>query len=105
MLPSTKDIFETKPPYLLEHPAGDWSLVIEILNVDKGLKLTSLFLKNNKFLQRDIIIDEPPFYVGADVWELEYGTILMTLDHPTLSEHPAKTMWNKWKITLRQDNS
>ena len=81
----------------MEHPAGDWSLIINIARVNEGLKLTVLYMNDNKFLQRDIFIDVPPFYVGADVWELDHGTVLMTLEHPTLIEHPAKTIWEKWK--------
>ena len=81
----------------MEHPAGDWSLVININKVNEGLNLNVLYMDNDQFLQRDILIDVPPFYVGADVWELDHGSVLMTLKHPSLSEHPAKIMWEKWK--------
>ena len=97
MLPSKKEILESNPPFLMEHPAGDWSLIKNISKVSEGLNLTVLYMNDNTFLQRDILINVPPFYVGADVWELDHGTVLMTLEHPTLSEHPAKTMWEKWK--------
>ncbi len=81
----------------MEHPAGDWSLVIKISRVNEGLNLTILYMNSDKFREREILIDVPPFYVGAGVWELDYGSTLMTLEHPSLCEHPAKIMWEKWK--------
>ena len=104
MLPSKKEISESSPPYLLKHPNGDWSLVTKVIDSKKGQKLVLLYIKNNKFKQREVEIKEPLFYVGADVWELEFGSILMTLDHPTLFNHPAMTLWKQWQNSNSFEN-
>jgi hypothetical protein len=88
----------------MDHSAGDWSLVIYISKVDNGLNLTILSLKDNKYIQRNLLITVPPFYVGADIWELEFGSTLMTLDHPVLLEHPARIMWDKWNVSIEKDS-
>ena len=41
-------------------------------------------------------LSETPFHVGADVWELNYGATLMTLNHEVLNGHPAKQLWQEW---------
>jgi len=104
MLPSIKDILKCNPPYLLQYPSGDWSLVIKIVQFNGNLKLTILDMESDNFTQRNITLIEPPFYVAANVWELEYGSVVMTLDHPTLLDHPAKNIWDKWIKTNNKFN-
>ena len=96
MLPSKKDISKSSPPFLMEFPSGEWSLVTEIINENKNQKLVIVCLKDDEFIKRHHVISEPPFYVGADVWEIEYGAVLMTLNHQTLYNHPANRIWQKW---------
>ena len=102
MLPSKKDISESNPPYLLKYPTGEWSLVSEIIYENSMQKLKIVYLKAGEFKQRVLEVESPLFYVGADIWELEFGSILMTLDHPTLHDHPAMNVWNQW-LSLKND--
>lgn len=95
MLPTKKDILECSPPFVMEYTAGDWSLVTKISGVNNLLKLTIVYIKNGELKQRYLDVMEPPFYVGADVWELDYGSVLMTLNHPSLLEHPARKIWEE----------
>ena len=80
----------------MEYPNGDWFLVTEIIKADSIQKLVIVYRKDDEFKQRCVDIAEPLFYVGADVWELEFGSILMTLEHPTLLDHPAMKLWMEW---------
>lgn len=102
MLTSQKSILESKPPYLLVHPAADWSLVVDIANAVNGLKLMILDELDNQFTKREIDIYTVPFHVGAEVWELDYGTVLMTLKHPSLVDHPARELWERWKLNTNK---
>lgn len=96
MLPSKKDISESSPPFLMKFPSGEWSLVTEIINENNNQKLVIVYLKDDQLKQRYYVVSEPLFYVGADVWEAEYGAVLMTLNHQTLYDHPANRLWQKW---------
>ena len=98
LLISQKNILEFKQPFLLVHPAADWLVVIVISNAVNGLKLTILEEADNTFKKREINIYTVPFYVGADIWELDYGTVLMGLNHSTLVDHPAINLWKRWKL-------
>ena len=105
MLSSKKDILECSPPFVMEYPAGDWSLVTKISGVNNILKHTIVYIKNGALKQRYLDVKEPPFYVGAEVWELDYGSVLMTLNHPSLLEHPARKIWEEWLVIKNTDNS
>lgn len=97
LLPSNKNILNALPPFLMKHPDGKWSLVIRITKSDNSLELIILHLDECTFTQRKILLTTPPFHVGADIWELDYGSVLMTLSHPTLSSHPATSLWQRWQ--------
>ena len=96
MLLSKKNIFETNPPFLMEMANGNWLLIANITQEDDSIQLKVIEEKTKALVTRDIIINQEPFYVGADIWELEYGSKLMTLSHTTLSKHPANDLWEKW---------
>ena len=100
MLISKKSIHNVNPPFLLCSAKGKWTLVSKITETEKGLKLEVVENKNRKFCMRFIYLNEQPFYVGADIWELEYGFVLMTLNHTSLDDHPAQTLWEQWIVSL-----
>jgi hypothetical protein len=102
VLSSQKNILEYRPPFLMESPTGVWTLVVKIVSTDNSLKLLIVHDENGEFEQRSFIVTEPPFYVGADVWELEYGSVLMTLNHPSLHDHPANQLWEKWLVRKKE---
>jgi len=95
MLPSKKDISNVQAPWLMQIANGDWQLVISVKNAN-SFTIEILERNNGEFSKRMICQDEPPFYVGADVWELNYGATLMTLKHETLAGHPAQQLWTDW---------
>lgn len=99
MLASKKDISTADFPLLMQASNGDWSLVSKISTSSAGVSFEILEKRNGKYAKRSISQLEPPFYVGADIWELNYGTTLMTLNHKTLEAHPARQLWQDWKET------
>ena len=96
MLISRKDILNGNPPFLMESATGEWAVISKITAFESRLKLEVVVRKSGAFIQRSFDVKNPPFYVGADVWELDYGSVLMTLSHPSLVEHPAKKIWEEW---------
>jgi len=95
MLISKKDIASIPPPLLMQTPSGNWQLVQKI-KTGTTFDIEILERKNNEFITHVISQDEPPFYVGEDVWELNYGATLMTLNHESLATHPAHQLWKDW---------
>ena len=93
MLISNKAINNVNPPFLLRSATGKWTLVSKITETENCLKLEAVESNNGNFNMRSINLNELPFYVGADIWELEYGSVIMTLNHPSLHDHPANTLW------------
>ncbi len=102
MLISDKDICKSNPPFLLQSATSEWTLVSKISGSNNNLKLAIVERKNGGFSQRTLELNDPPFYVGADVWELEYGSRLMTLNHPSLIDHPARKIWKEWLVHLNK---
>ena len=97
MLPARKNILYCKPPYLLKFPTGKWSLITTVESRGEKIELSSLQLDDGECKARTVLLDELPYYVGADIWELPYGSVLMTLNHPTLKLHPANQLWSEWR--------
>ena len=96
MLPSKKEITAANLPLLLQVTNGDWKLVSKIISTAKDFSFEIVVKKDNEFVTRVISQPEPPFYVGVDVWELNYGATLMTLEHESLVGHPANQLWQDW---------
>ncbi len=96
MLISKLKIQKTNPPFLLRSVTGGWTLVSKITETSNGLMLEAVERDYGEFVTRSIDLNEEPFSVGADIWELEYGTVLMTLTHQSLHDHPAQTLWKEW---------
>lgn len=95
MLISKKDISTIQPPLLMQSSNGSWKLVLKTV-ANETFDIEILEKENEEFIKRVISQDEPPFYVGEDVWELNYGATLMTLNHEALKEHPANQLWEDW---------
>ncbi len=94
MLISQKDINNTRPPFIMLMSTGNWELVVKLLSIEYNLKLN--VVDREGLTTRLIELNEKPFYVGAGIWELEYGTRLMTLSESSNTSHPAYTLWEKW---------
>jgi len=95
MLPTKKEISNQQVPLLMQITNSDWKLVLSV-KYENNFEIEILERKNGEYLKRVISQDEEPFYIGADVWELNYGATLMTLNHETLAGHPAKQLWEDW---------
>lgn len=96
MLISKKNILETNPPFLMALTNNQWQIVAQITLLDERYKLTIIEKIDGKFTKRILQLDETPYHVGVDVWELNYGATLMTLKHESLADHPAKGMWQEF---------
>ncbi|MEM7304405.1 MAG: hypothetical protein AAF372_02635 [Pseudomonadota bacterium] len=103
MLPARKNILYCKPPYLLKYATGKWSLVIDVVSAGEKIELTTLQYSDGEYKKSLVVINDLPFYVGADIWELAYGCVLMTLNHTTLQSHPANQLWLEWKEACNQN--
>jgi len=95
MLITKKDISNQQGPLLMQIVNGDWQLVLSVKH-ENNFSIEIIEENNGEYSKRTISQDEPPFYVGADVWELNYGATLMTLNHETLVGHPAQQLWKGW---------
>jgi len=95
MLISKKDISSVQLPMLMQTSNRNWKLVLKT-KTSATFDIEILERVNDEFITRVISQDEPPFYVGEDVWELDYGTTLMTLNHESLATHPAHQLWKEW---------
>lgn len=102
MLISEKDILDVSPPFLMKYATGNYFLITNISRVNNRLRLDLVEKENGDYKQRSFEITDFLFYVGEGVWELEYGSILMTLEHPSLANHTAKKLWQEWYIYKQQ---
>ncbi len=97
MLNQRIDILEAKPPLLFTTSSGAWHLVTDIKKIDEEkYYCTCIKQQNNTLQQYAQEIKETPFHVGNNIWELSYGSELMTLLDSSLNDHPATMLWKRW---------
>lgn len=96
MLITQKDILKSRPPFLMQSATQVWLLIESFVLFEDNLNLAIIEKIDGSFSKRAMQISETPFHVGADVWELNYGATLMTLNHEVLNGHPAKQLWQEW---------
>ena len=101
MLISKKDISTIQPPLLMQTSDSNWKLVLKA-KTSTTFDIEILERESDEFVTRIITQKEPPFYVGEDIWELNYGATLMTLNHQSLNEHPAQQLWKDWLAYKQQ---
>jgi len=96
MLNTQKDIASAALPLLMQSANGDWKLVIRVSLSEKKSDFHIVEKIQEVLDTRVISQTSPVFYVGAEVWELDYGATLMTLQHASLADHPANELWQQW---------
>ena len=97
MLNQRVDILEARPPLLLSMPGNAWHLIISIEKIaEEKYRCTCIKHQDNSIQQYTQEISETPFHVGEGIWELSYGSELMTLLDNSLGDHPAKMLWQQW---------
>lgn len=96
MLNSPDNILDHHPPFIFVSAKSEWLLIAEIKQVENRIELMVIEKMNNEFSERIIRLEEKPFHVGAEIWELNYGATLKTLNHASLLQHPATLLWQEW---------
>ncbi len=89
-----RSIFSAAPPFLVLFANGQWKLAIEVLPHAQGIAVVEAFAADAP--DSNLIIPGSPWHVGENVWELDYATQVMTLDHPNHYAHPAWQLWLHW---------
>lgn len=89
-----RNIFEAKPPFLVLYASQQWKLAIEIQPHAQGIAIVEPFSGDNP--DAKVIVPGSPWHVGDNVWEFDYATQVMTLDHPSYHKHPAWQLWLYW---------
>ena len=98
MLNNRKDIIDAKLPLLMLAPDNSWELIVKLEKIaDDHYHGLFIRIKSDQLESRELSIHEAPFHVAEDIWELQYGIQVMTLDHDTLRNHPANTAWQNWQ--------
>ncbi len=97
MLNQRIDILEAQPPFLLTMPGNVWHLIINIEKIaEEKYCCACIKQQDNAVVQYTQDIHETPFHIGDGIWELSYGSELMTLVDSSLNDHPAKILWQQW---------
>ncbi len=96
MLNAQRDIANAKLPLLMQSSNGDWSLVVKVTIGEAKYNFHIVERLQEELTSRIISQQAAPFYIGADVWELDYGATLMTLHHASLTNHPANELWQQY---------
>ncbi len=97
MLNQRIDIVDAPLPLLLSMPGDTWHLIIKIEKLsDDEFCCSCLRQSDNSIEEYTQDIHETPFHVGDGIWELSYGSELVTLLDSSLNDHPAKQLWQQW---------
>lgn len=95
-----RSIFDAKPPFLVLYANRHWRLAIEIRPHPQGVSIIEPFADHDS--EEPVIIPGSAWHVGENVWEFDYATQIMTLDHPTYHVHPAWQLWLYWLSCSQQ---
>ena len=99
MLNQRRNILDVPAPFIMTVPNADWHLIVALKeNETQQLTLSCVKQEQGKLIEYQKLIDERPFHVAEDIWELSYGVEIMTLNHRSLAQHPAVEIWRLWKI-------
>lgn len=98
MLNQRIDILDAPLPLLLSMPGNAWHLIISIEKIaEEKYQCACIKQQGNSMHQYTQEINETPFHVGDGIWELSYGSELMTLLDSHLTTHPATLLWQQWR--------
>jgi hypothetical protein len=89
-----RSIFEADPPFLVLFANQQWKVAIEVIPHAQGIAIIEPFSENTP--DSAVIIPGSPWHVGDNVWEFDYATQVMTLNHPNYRKHPAWQLWLYW---------
>ena len=102
MLIRPRNIYEVEPPFLILFGNGEWKVARQILPHTDGVAYLEPFSEDSTEADPDGVIPGSPWHVGENVWEMDYSTQIMTLDHPQQRRHPAWQLWLQWLSLQRQ---
>ncbi|MGD2117941.1 MAG: hypothetical protein PVG66_06265 [Chromatiales bacterium] len=94
MLINSKDIYDAEPPFLILFANQQWKVASKLQPHNDGVGYVEPFSPDEDAMSG--VIPGSPWHVGDNVWELDYATQIMTLDHPNLRKHPAWQLWLQW---------
>ena len=89
-----RSIFDADPPFLVLFANKQWKLAIDVKPHAQGIQIVEPFSTDE--VHDSLVIPGSPWHVGENVWELDYATQVMTLDHPNHHSHPAWQLWLHW---------
>ena len=90
-----RNILDADPPFLILFADKKWKLAIELVPHPQGIAFIEAFHEDQP--DSAILIPGSPWHVGENVWEFDYATQVMTLDHPSYHNHPAWQLWLYWR--------
>ncbi len=96
MLIRPRNIFDIEPPFLIIFGNRDWKVAKRLTTHPEGVGYYEPFSATGDSDEPDGIVSGSPWHVGDNVWELDYNTQIMTLDHPYYHDHPAWQVWLHW---------
>ena len=91
-----RDIFEVEPPFLILFGNGEWKVARQLLPHADGIAYLEPFSDRTADTEPDGVIPGAPWHVGDNLWEMDYSTQIMTLNHPHQQRHPAWQLWLQW---------
>lgn len=97
MLNQRHCVTDAKIPLLQTFLSDQWHLIVNIRFLDTDV-LECTCIRDNEGTIEEYLhrIYETPFHVAEGIWEMQYGSQIMTLLHASLENHPATKIWRTW---------
>lgn len=93
MLNNREDILAVRTPLLQLMPDQSWHIILKMHLLENGdIECECIRSDQQRMHTFRNVLTEPPFHVAAGIWELSYGVQIMTLNHETLRNHPARQL-------------
>ncbi len=89
-----KDIFEAEPPFLVVYANNQWKVAVELVAHARGVAFIEPFSHDGD--DQLNIVPGTAWHLGENVWEFDYATKIMTLNHPCYHKHPGWQLWLAW---------
>ncbi len=97
-----RDIFAAAPPFLIVFANGQWRVATQVFKHSDGVGFIEPFASDTDLERPSGVIPGATWHVGDNLWETDYKTRIMNLDHPHDRRHPARQLWLQWLLHQQQ---
>ena len=99
MLIRHEDILQHSMPMLLVSAGSSGFAVVASIQLNEDGQYNARIIQEteNGLCDQWLLLESPPFHIGDEVWELDYGQQILSIRD---TEHGAWEIWREWRRSV-----